>query len=54
MHIRTSGHCGESVSSYGRLLGVDHETSAAMKHKESQVAVIIVVGEWQYPSISHS
>lgn len=47
---------GICVSSYGRLLGVDHDTSAltAMKHKESQVAVIIVVGEWQYPSISHS
>lgn len=44
------------MSCYGCLPGVDHESSAltAMKHKESQVAVIIVVGERQYPSISHT
>lgn len=47
---------GICMSCYGHLLGVDHETSAltAMKHRESQVAVIIVVGKWQHPSISHT
>lgn len=47
---------GICISCYGHLLGADHESSAlpAMKHKESQVAMIIVFGEWQYPSISHT
>lgn len=47
---------GICMSCYGPLLGVDCESSAltAMKHKESQVAVRIVVGEWQHSSISHT
>lgn len=38
---------GICMSCYARLLGVNHESSAltAVKHKESQVAVMIVVGE---------
>lgn len=47
---------GICMSFYGCLLGVACERSAltAMKHKESQAAVITVVREWQYPSISHT